>query len=140
MKKPKIVTQKVKGNEQKVLSWYEDGERKRQTIPKPLWHLTSEPIDVEEILDEIAYYKKTRQPRQRKSNRRVKGEGSGVVQERIYVYQNKNGSTKKYIQYWFDYEVNGKKSSKYIRKAMVESIIELNNQKVPISVILKHFD
>ncbi|MBF2057573.1 MAG: hypothetical protein IGQ45_10230 [Cyanobacterium sp. T60_A2020_053] len=140
MKDFKVVTQKKGKYYQKILNWYEGGERKRKTIPKPLWYLIDEANSLEEIRGAIHSYKENQEPRQRKSNRRVKGEGSGVIQRRICKKKNKDGTTKRYTQYWFQFEQDGKRGSRYIPVAMVDTITEMNVRKVSVSLILQRLD
>ena len=141
MKNYKVVTQRKGKYRQKILTWQENGKQQRQNIPKPLWYLIDEIDSLEEFLSALADYhaeKSLKLPRERL--RRFKGQGSGVIQKRIFKKKNKDGTIKRYKQYWFDYEIDGKKSSKYIPVAMVDSIMDLNARKVPVSVILKRLD
>ena len=140
MKNYKVVTQKKGKYCQKILTWQFKGKQQRQNIPKPLWYLIDEPLTLEEFLSALTHYQKDKQPRQRKSDRRVKGEGSGSVRRIDCCYRGRHGRTKYYEQHWFDYELDGKKSSKYIPKAMVDEIMDLNVRKVPVSLILKLLD
>lgn len=136
MKKYKIVTQKKGKYSQKILTWQENGKQQRLNIPKPLWYLIDEIDNLEEFQSALADYERQKdEPKLRQ--RRFKGEGSGIIQKRISTSKNKDGKIRRYKQYWFDYEIDGKKSSKYIPVAMVDTITEMNARKVPVSLILK---
>jgi hypothetical protein len=70
-------------------------------------------------------------------NRRIKGEGSGYIQ---LHYCTKKG--KSYDQFYYHYEIweNGikqRKGSKYIPKAKLAAVQELETCKVPVTLILK---
>lgn len=140
MKNFKIVTQKKGKYRQKVLTWQENGKQQRKNIPKTLWHLIVDIESLEEFLSALADYQGKRKPRERKSNRRIKGDGSGLIVVRISTSKNKDGKIRRYKQHWFDYRIDGVRKSKYIPVAMVDSIIELNARKVPVSVILKRLE
>jgi|GEM_PF-4605245 len=140
MKNYKIVTQSKGKYRQKILTWQENGKQQRQNIPKPLWYLIEEIDSLEEFLSAFAEYQTNRKPRQRKGNRRVKGDGSGLIVVRISTSKNKDGKIRRYKQHWFDYRIDGVRKSKYIPVAMVDSIIDLNTRKVPISIILKRLE
>jgi hypothetical protein len=69
--------------------------------------------------------------------RRLKGEGSGYIQPHYCI---KNG--KPYQQFYYHYEIweNGirqRKGSKYIPKAKLAAVQELETCKVPVTLILK---
>ena len=141
MRNFKVVTQRKGKYRQKVLTWQENGKQQRQNIPKSLWYLIDNIDSLEEFLSALADYQAEKSlTLSRERLRRFKGEGSGLIQKRIFKKKNKDGTIKRYIQYWFDYEIDGKKSSKYIPVAMVDSIMDLNARKVPVSVILKRLD
>ncbi len=72
-----------------------------------------------------------------KKSRRKRGEGSGYIE-----YRDVKRGTKTYKQAWLNYEIwqSGDrviKSSKYIPKKLESKIIRMNNEKVPVEVILK---
>ena len=138
MKDFKIVTQKKGKYRQKILTWQFKGKQQRQTIPKALWYLIDEIESLDEFLSALADYqaeKSLTSPKERL--RRFKGEGSGLIRKKICEQKNKDGTTRRYTQHWFQYELDGKQSSKYIPIAMVDTIMDLNARKVPVFIILK---
>lgn len=140
MKYFRVVTQKKGKYRQKILTWQENGKQQRQTIPKALWYLIDDIDSLEDFFRALADHQSTRQPRERKSNRRVKGEGSGMIKIKYSRRKNKNGTIKQYKQHWFQYRENGKLKIKYIPVAMVDSIVQMNARKLPVSVILERLD
>ncbi|WP_069791279.1 hypothetical protein A5482_014725 (plasmid) [Cyanobacterium sp. IPPAS B-1200] len=140
MKNFKIVTQKKGKYRQKILTWQENGKQQRQNIPKSLWYLIDNIDSLEELLSALENIKTKRQPRERKSNRRVKGEGSGMIKIKYSSRKNKDGTIKRYTQHWFQYREDEKLRIKYIPVAMVDSIVEMNARKLPISVILERLN
>jgi hypothetical protein len=78
---------------------------------------------------------------EQKSKRRSRGQGSGYIQLHYCEKQTRSGK-KSYEQYYYHYEIweNGirqHKGSKYIPKAKLELIRDMNKEKMPITLILR---
>lgn len=64
--------------------------------------------------------------------RRTKGNGSGYLYNKPYHRDNKT-----YSQWWYQYELNGIKKTKYIPKSVLGDIRVLEENKVPVKQILE---
>ncbi len=161
----RTITKNGKEYQQAYYHWRENGKQRSKYIPKKLLNkikqAESRKLPVEDILVLLAGMEKCSSkssdtsiistddkvidnsdkcsskiiPASKKN--RVKGKGSGWIECKPIKRKGKE-----YKQYWYHYETWREGSrmvqcSKYIPKKMESKIIRMNNEKVPVEVILK---